>query len=129
GGSDPDHAPRDGDPYVTWRNPFVYFHSLIDTPACAANDVGLGALATDLKDESTTPSVSYIVPSRCHDGSDDPCAPGQPAGLEAADAFLHTLIPQIMQSAAYKEGGLIAITFDQAPAGGPEADSSGCCDT
>ncbi len=38
-------------------------------------------------------------------------------------------MPEIEASAAYKEGGLIAITFDQAPQSGPGADSSGCCTT
>ena len=38
-------------------------------------------------------------------------------------------MPQIEKSRAYKEGGLIAITFDQAPQTGPNADASGCCMT
>jgi phosphatidylinositol-3-phosphatase len=131
GGPDGDQSPHDGGAYVTWRNPFVYFHSLIDTPLCAQNDVDLGALAADLKDEANTPTLSYIVPSRCNDGSTaDPCAPGQPAGLAAADAFLRKVVPLIEESPAYKkDGGLIAITFDQTPQSGPESDSSACCDT
>ena len=77
---------------------------------------------------STAPTFAYIVPNRCHDGSaPQPCAPGQPAGLAAADAFLRTVVPEIIGSAAYKDGGLIAITFDQAPQAGPGADSSSCC--
>jgi hypothetical protein len=126
---DPDQVARPGDAYVTWRNPFVYFHSTIDNPACASDDVGLDQLGVDLGSEATTPSLSYIVPNRCHDGGDDPCAPGAPAGLPAADGFLSTLIPQITASPAYKDGGLIAITFDQAPQTGPGADSSSCCGT
>ena len=38
-------------------------------------------------------------------------------------------MPEINASPAYKEGGLIAITFDQAPQAGPNADSSSCCAT
>jgi phosphatidylinositol-3-phosphatase len=129
GTADPNNAPAPGDAYVTWRNPFVYFHSLIDTPACAQNDVGLPKLASDLRAARSTPSLAYVVPDRCHDGSDMPCAPGQPAGLAAAETFLRTVVPEIEASAAYKEGGLIAITFDQAPQSGPSADSSGCCTT
>jgi hypothetical protein len=127
GAADPNQSPRPGDAYVTWRNPFVHFHSVIDTPACATSDVGLDQLAPDLKQASTTPALVYVVPNRCHDGSDQPCAPGQPAGLPAADAFLKTVVPEIQQSAAYKDGGMIAITFDQAPQTGPNADSSSCC--
>jgi hypothetical protein len=38
-------------------------------------------------------------------------------------------VPAIEASPAYKDGGLIAITFDEAPQSGPNADSSGCCNT
>ena len=37
------------------------------------------------------------------------------------------MVPEIKRSAAYKDGGLIAITFDQAPQTGPHADPSACC--
>ena len=104
--------------YVTWRNPFVYFHSLTDGPDCASFDLGLDQLSFDLTSADTTASLSLIVPNRCHDGTDTPCAAGQPAGLAAADAWLKATIPPILSSAAYKEGGLIAITFDQGAAGG-----------
>ncbi len=129
GAADPSNAPTPGDGYVTWRNPFVYFHSIVDTPTCAQNDVGLPQLASDLKAAKSTPSFAYIVPDRCHDGSDAPCAPGQPAGLPASETFLRTVVGEIEASAAYKEGGLIAITFDQAPQSGAGADASGCCTT
>jgi phosphatidylinositol-3-phosphatase len=127
GAADPFNVPTPGDAYVTWRNPWVYFHSIIDTSACAQDDVGLGQLAKDLRQARSTPTLAYIVPDRCHDGSQAPCAPGAPAGLPAAETFLRTVVPEIEASAAYKEGGLIAITFDQAPQTGPGADSSGCC--
>jgi hypothetical protein len=127
GSADPYSSPSPPDPYVTWRDPFVYFHSVIDNANCAGGVVGLDQLATDVKNAPSTPSLSYIVPDRCHDGSDEPCAPGQPSGLAAADAFLRTVVPEIEASPAYKTGGLIAITFDQAPQSGPAADSSGCC--
>jgi hypothetical protein len=114
---------------VTSRNPFVYFHNLIDAAACARNDVGLDQLTSDLRAASAAPAFAYIVPDRCHDGSAAPCAPGQPSGPAAADGFLRTVVPEIRRSPAYQDGGLIAITFDQAPATGPAADSSACCNT
>jgi hypothetical protein len=128
GTADTEMVARPGDAYVTWRNPFVYFHSILDdTSSCKQNDVALGQLDLDLTSADTTPSVSYIVPNRCHDGSAEPCAPGQPSGLKAADDWLKTEIPRIMKSPAYRDGGLIAITSDQAPQTGPDADSSSCC--
>jgi hypothetical protein len=130
GGADPNATPLQGDAFQTWRNPFVYFAGLTEDPECAENDVGLDQLATDLKEPLGTPSFSYIVPNACHDGSDTPCAPDQPAGLAASEEFLKTVVPEITASSAYQnEGGLIAITFDQAPQAGPEPDTSSCCAT
>lgn len=129
GTSDARSAPSQSDPYVTWRNPFVYFHSLIDGTTCAQDDVGLGALAGDLTSASTTPTLAYIAPDPCDDGAQAPCSLGAPAGLAPAEAFLRKVVGEIETSPAYKEGGLIAITFDQAPQTGAGADSSGCCVT
>ena len=129
GAADPTSAatPPAGQTYATWRNPFVYFHSLIDSSACASNDVGLSKLAGDLSNPKNTPSFSYIAPDLCHDGSPTPCASGAPAGLGAAEGFLKQVVPEILHSKAYKESGLLAITVDQAPSSGEFADSSSCC--
>ncbi len=129
GSPDDAQTPRPGDPYQTWRNPFVYFHSLTDSADCGERDVGLGQLETDLKEEKQTPAFSYIVPNACHDGSDASCEPGQPTGLAAAQPFLEKVVPEIEASAAYKTGGLIAITFAQAPQSVPSPDASACCGT
>jgi hypothetical protein len=116
--------------YLSPRNPIAYFAGLTESPECAESDVGLDQLAPDLKKAEDTPSFSYIVPNACHDGSETPCAPEQPAGLVAAEGFLETVVPEITASPAYEEeGGLIAITFDQAPQGGSEPDTSSCCAT
>jgi hypothetical protein len=130
GGADPNAAPLQGDAFQTWRNPFVYFAGLAEDPECGESDVGLDQLAPDLQKAEDTPSLSYIVPNACHDGSETPCAPEQPAGLAATESFLKTVIPEITASPAYREeGGLIAITFDQAPQAAPEPDTSSCCAT
>ncbi len=42
------------------------------------------------------------------------CPSGEPAGVQAADAFLQEVVPKIEASAAYKEHGLIVITFGAA---------------
>ena len=125
--TDPDQLPRPGDPYVTWRNPFVYFDSVRLGPGCHKDDVDLSHLKSDLKKPAKTPSLAYIAPSPCDDGSAQSCRPGAKAGLPPADAFLKKIVPEIKQSAAYKGGGLIAITFDEAPQTGPGADPSACC--
>ena len=116
-----------GQSYATFRNPFVYFHSLTDTPACAAGDVGVKQLPGDLAKATRAPSLAYIVPDRCHDASPTPCAPGAAAGLGPADAFLKQVVPEILSSKPYKQDGLLVITVDQAPSSGLLADSSACC--
>ena len=114
-------------PFATWRNPFLYFRSLVGKHACPKNNVVLGQLERDLKRPSTTPSLSYIIPDVCHDGSDVPC-PGAQPGMGPADAFLKSIVPKIKQSPAYKADGMIVITFDGAPQSGQYADPSSCCD-
>jgi hypothetical protein len=116
-----------GGPYATFRNPFVYFKSLLDTPACAADDIGLDKLGADLAAPGRTPSFSYIAPERCDDGEPTPCAPGAPAGMVPANDFLARVVPRILHSSAYKQGGLLVITTDEAPSSGEFADSSSCC--
>jgi len=105
----------------------VYFHSITDSPACAADDVGLARLKADLASANSTPTLSYVVPDRCHDGNPTPCNPGAPAGMGPADAFMRSVVPGILASKAYHEGGLLVVTVDQAPSGGEFGDSSSCC--
>jgi hypothetical protein len=109
------------DQYATRHNPFVYFHSIIDEPSCAARDVPLSQLASDIQTAASTPELSFIVPDLCHDGHDATCADGGPGGLPAADAFLRTWVPRILAAPAFKDG-LLVITFDEA-----ETDASACC--
>ncbi|MEA2458416.1 MAG: hypothetical protein QOC95_1388 [Thermoleophilaceae bacterium] len=110
------------DQYATRHNPFVYFHSIIDRPICATNDVDLTELPNDLASAATTPSYSFITPDLCSDGHDAPCADGRPGGLESINEFLKTTIPQITGSPAYADGGLVIVTFDEA-----DSDASDCC--
>jgi hypothetical protein len=112
-----------GDQYAARHNPFVYFHSIIDFPTCAKNDVDYSRLAGDLQSESTTANYSFITPNLCHDGHDAPCVSGEPGGLKTADQWLQNNIPQILNSPGYKDHGLLMVTFDEAGS----SDSSACC--
>jgi len=109
------------DQYATRHNPFVYFHSIIDEPSCATQDVPLTQLASDLQSATATPQLSFIVPDLCNDGHDAACADGGPGGLPAADAFLRTWVPRILAAPAFADG-LLVITFDEA-----ESDATACC--
>ncbi len=100
----------------------MYFHSVIDSPTCGDKVVGLDALARDLTTVETTPAYSYITPNLCNDGHDDPCVDGRPGGLVAADAWLREWMPRILQSPAFRQDGMLVITFDEA-----EDDARSCC--
>lgn len=112
GQPDPWQAPRPGDAYLTWRNPFVYFQTITTTPDCTKDVVGLTPLAADFARASTTPALAWIVPNACHDGRPTPCADGAPAGPAAADAWLRSMVPLLLSSPAYAAGGLIVIVPD-----------------
>ena len=100
-------------------------------------------LVHDLQKSSTTPDFSWITPDNCSDAHDAACkgnnlsgaftASGTPdynspipyvpesttpknytGGLYASDLFLEYYIPLIEQSQAFKQGGLIDVTFDEA---------------
>jgi hypothetical protein len=128
GAPDSTQSAKVGDQYAARHNPFVYFHALIDGPTCAQQDVQLDILPGDLAARASTPSYSFVTPNLCHDGHDSPCVDGQPGGLKSADAFLRAWIPRITASPAYRAGGLVIVTFDEAEASGSDADSSACCD-
>jgi hypothetical protein len=111
------------DQYATKHNPFMYFHSVIDSPSCKRRIVPLSVLQTDLESPSTTPNFSFITPNLCHDGHDRPCVNGEPGGPESANLFLKHWVPIITQSQAFREDGLLIITFDEALS----LDRSSCC--
>ena len=114
GTEDPDHAATEGGQYATRHNPFVYFAGITSSPECRTNDVDFSHLAADLKTVSTTPNLSYISPNLCNDGHDTPCVDGREGGLVTSDAWLRRHVPEIMASPAYKQDGMLVITFDEA---------------
>jgi phospholipase C len=130
-----------GDGYATRHDPFPYFHSVIDnTTYCDDHVVALGSpagamppralpgetgLAQDLKSAATTPNYVWITPNLCMDGHDYPChnEPSGTSALNDIDRFLETWVPMITSSPAYKDGGLLIITFDE----GSDSDTQSCC--
>jgi hypothetical protein len=105
-------------------------------------DSSSNGLFHDLQHESSTPAFSWISPNNCSDAHDAICkgnnlsgafnkdgspnyqspTPNDPesttptnftGGLYASDLFLEYYIPMIEKSAAFKDGGLIDVTFDE----------------
>jgi hypothetical protein len=110
-----------GDAYATRHNPFMYFHSIIDAKSCDTQVVNLNHLPDDLAQVRTTPNLVFITPNLCNDGHDGAgtgaagttCANGQPGGLTSSDQFLRTWVPRILASPAYRQDGLLIVTFDE----------------
>jgi hypothetical protein len=117
---------RVGDQYAAKHNPFVYFHSIIDSTKCAKRNLDLSKLPKALAKTRTTANLTYITPNLCNDGHDSPCVDGRPGGLVTANKWLRHWAPKILASRAYKKNGLLIVTFDEADtsaANGAEA----CC--
>src|ERR1700728_4030699 len=124
------------DQYVAKHFPFPWFESLLQSGDCNAAHIAnlfspTEGLYHDLQNAATTPAFSWITPDNCSDGHDavchgnnlsggfsDPNTPNAPAnytgGLYSADLFLEHVIPEIEASPAFKDGGLIDVTFDEA---------------
>jgi len=125
--------------YADRHDPFVYYPPIVDNQArCAAHVVPytdtVSGFAMDLANH-TVPDYSFITPDTCHDGHDVPsCFGGAPGkgGLIAADSWLHSNVPPILNSPEYKQGGALFIVWDESdirsdtPAHSM-ADTSTCC--
>ena len=123
------------DQYVPKHFPFPWFQSILQSGDCDSTHIAnlfdpKGGLYHDLQHEATTPAFSWISPNNCSDAHDavchgnnlsggfsDPNTPKAPVnytgGLYAADLFLEHVIPEIEASPAFKDGGLIDVTFDE----------------
>jgi hypothetical protein len=77
------------------------------------NDVPLTAFTKDLASVTTTRNLSYLTPDLCDDGHDSPCANGKSGGLASANTWLQTWVPRILISPAFKNDGLLVVTFDE----------------
>jgi hypothetical protein len=110
------------------RDPFTHIPALKD---CGLNDVSLDAFAGDFTATDLAPSLAWIVPDACHDGSEGTCtdATDGPTGLARADAWLRTWVPAITGSKAFADDGLLVVLFDGGglpePAAGAERPAVG----
>lgn len=85
--------------YVLRHNPFAYYGG-----RCPANVVSFDRLAGDLA--SNTPQYSWISPDMCNDTHDCP--------VQTGDAWLASIVPQILASPAWKHDGVLFIVWDEA---------------
>jgi YVTN family beta-propeller protein len=87
--------------------PMLYFADIRDRPTyCAAHDVPLASMASDLSRPETTPNFSWVGVNDCDDM--------EGCGIRAGDRFLAKELGEIMDSPAWQaQRSLAIITFDE----------------
>ena len=95
--------------YAVRHNPFVFFNDVTDgqnvnSPYCIAHVRPYSELASDLAQNSVA-RYNFIKPNLCHDMHD--------CGIAAGDAWLAAELPRILASQAYRQDGVVFITWDE----------------
>jgi hypothetical protein len=105
--------------YAAKHNPMVFFDDVTNTnnansSYCIAHVRPSTELATDLQ-HNTQPFYNFITPDVCDDMHDS-CAPIYDS-VKQGDTWLAQNIPMILNSQAYKNGGIVIITWDEGEGG------------
>jgi phosphatidylinositol-3-phosphatase len=95
--------------YAVKHDPFVYFADVTNSnnsksQTCIAHVRPYTELAADLQNNRVA-NYNFITPNLCNDMHD--------CDVSVGDSWLSTEIPKIMNSAAYRNGGAIFITWDE----------------
>ena len=95
----------DSYPYMQKHNPWIYFDDMrTNATRCAADLVPYSQLSTDLTN-NTVPNFVWITPNMCNDMHD--------CSIASGDAWLSQQVPAILNSAAFKNGGVLFLTWDE----------------
>jgi len=102
-------------PYVKRHNPFSYFSDVLASQAQANNIVPFSQFSIDLAN-SQLPNYSFIIPNQYNNSHD--CPPSIPNctnndKLTTADQWLQNNLDPLIASAAFRQNGLLIITFDE----------------
>ncbi|MFI5288498.1 MAG: alkaline phosphatase family protein [Polyangia bacterium] len=93
-------------PYAAKHNPFVYFKDMQGTAVCNQADVDYSNFAADLA--AGTYRFMWISPNLNDDGHD--------TNLQTADTWCSQEIPKILASQAFKNNGVLFVTWDEGDA-------------
>ncbi len=109
----------DSYPYAVKHNPQVYFQDVTNNndplaAYCIAHERPFTELPTDLAN-NTVARYNFITPNLCDDMHDS-CKPTSDPILQG-DTWLSNEVPLILNSQAYKNGGALFITWDEAATG------------
>jgi phosphatidylinositol-3-phosphatase len=98
--------------YAPKHDPFLYFDDMQNDPTglCAKTNVDFTGFPADLA--AGTYRYMWITPNLINDGHNPADEPE--ASLRVSDAWAKTEVEKIMLSAAYKNGGVIFLTWDEA---------------
>jgi phosphatidylinositol-3-phosphatase len=100
-------------PYLRRHNPFSYFSDIVNNSAQAANMVPFSQFTTDLS-SGNLPNLAFIVPNAFDDGHSCPTSNCTTTmELQQSDAWMSQVLPGIIGSAAFKNNGVLAITWDE----------------
>ncbi|TME51179.1 MAG: acid phosphatase [Chloroflexi bacterium] len=103
----------DAYPYMQKHNPFIYYDNIrTNASRCAAHVVPFAQFSTDLA-SINAPNLAWITPNMCNDMHDCSVATG--------DAWLRNVVPGILASPAFQNGGALFITWDEG------STTAGCC--
>jgi phosphatidylinositol-3-phosphatase len=101
--------------YAVRHNPFVYFNDVNgNATTCSTHEKSFSDLSVDLNNGSVA-QYNFITPNLCDDMHDS-CAPTKNS-IQQGDTWLSQNVPMILNSAAYKNGGALFITWDEAAKG------------
>jgi phosphatidylinositol-3-phosphatase len=90
---------RSANGYALKHNPFPFYGSV-----CPPQVVPFSLFAGDMSGASI-PRFVWITPNLCHDGHD--------CSTAVADAWLAQTVPTILATSAWKDGGVLFITWDE----------------
>ncbi|MEP6988981.1 MAG: alkaline phosphatase family protein, partial [Chloroflexota bacterium] len=102
--------------YDPKHNPMLYFDDVTDTnnpnsTYCIAHVRPYSELADDLASGNTA-HYNFITPDLCHDMHDSSGCDSKSA-IKNGDTWLKSEVPVILNSDAYKNGGIVFITWDE----------------
>lgn len=99
--------------YAMKHDPFMYYTDIRNNAVrCAGHVVPFTQFGLDLS-SGQIPNFVWITPNMCNDTHDCPVATG--------DAWLGNIVPRITGTAAFRNGGVLFITWDEG------SSNAGCC--
>jgi hypothetical protein len=105
--------------YAPKHNPMIFFDDVTNgndphSAYCIAHERPYTELATDLKN-NTIARYNFITPNLCDDMHDS-CVPSNNS-VQQGDTWLAHQVPLILASQAYKNSGVLFITWDEGEGG------------